>query len=79
MAQTQEECPLPAGVAPLPDPPVTAQQVEDGSAALMDFALAARDQFSQGVANAEEAFYIGCLVRYEGGALAFRFHPTSCN
>ena len=66
LAQTQEDCPLPPGVTPPPDPPVTAQQVEDGSATLMDFALAARDQFSQGVATVEEAFYLGCLIRHEG-------------
>ena len=65
-AQTQEDCPLPAGVTPLADPPVTARQVENGSASLMDFALAARDQFSQGVTSADEAFYVGCLIRYEG-------------
>ena len=59
-------CPLPPGVTPPPDPPATAQQVEDGSANLMDFALAARDQFIQGVTTAEEAFYIGCLLRHEG-------------
>ena len=28
----QEACPLPAGETPPADPPVTAQQVEDGSA-----------------------------------------------
>jgi hypothetical protein len=60
------DCPLPPGVTPPPDPRVTAQQVEDGSASLMDFALAARDQFSQGVATVEEAFYLGCLIRHEG-------------
>ncbi len=66
LAQTQEACPLPPGVTPPPDPRATAQQVEDGSATLKDFAQAARDQFSQGVATAEEAFYIGCLLRHEG-------------
>ena len=66
LAQTQEACPLPPGVTPPPDPRATAQQVEDGSASLKDFAQAARDQFSQGVATAEEAFYIGCLLRHEG-------------
>ena len=67
LAQTQEDCPLPPGVTPPANPSVTAQQVEDGSASLMDFALAVRDQFSQGTASVEEAFYIGCLVRQEGG------------
>ena len=69
LAQAQEACPLPAGVAPLPPPRVTAQQVEQGTASLQDFALAARDQFSQGtIADAEEAFYQGCLIRLEGGS-----------
>ena len=45
---------------------MTAQQVENGSATLMDFALAARDQFSLGSATPEEAFYFGCLLRQEG-------------
>ena len=66
-AQTQVACTLPAGVTPPPAPVVTAQQVEDGSASLMEFSLAVRDQFSQGVVRtAEEAFYIGCLLRQEG-------------
>ena len=68
LGQTQEDCPLPAGVTPPAAPRVTAQQVEDGSATLMDFTLALRDQFSQGVATLEEAFYLGCLVRHEGSA-----------
>ena len=72
------DCPLPAGVTPPADPRVTAQQVEDGSASLMDFTLAARDQFSQGVATAEEAFYLGCLIRQEGG-LTVPVPPTSFN
>ena len=63
---TLAECELPLGAAPPPDPPVTAQQVEDGSATLKDFALAARDQFKLGSPTPEEAFYFGCLVRQEG-------------
>ena len=39
------ECELPPGVTPPPDPRVTAQQVEDGSGSLKDFALAARERF----------------------------------
>ena len=66
LAQTQEACPLPAGVTPPPAPRVTAQQVEDGSASLMEFALAARDRLSRGVTTADQAFYIGCLLRQEG-------------
>ena len=72
------DCPLPPGVTPPADPRVTAQQVEDGSASLMDFTLAARDQFSQGVATTEEAFYLGCLIRQEGG-LTVPVPPTSFN
>ena len=72
------DCPLPPGVTPPADPRVTAQQVEDGSATLMDFALAARDYFSQGVATVEEAFYRGCLTRQEGG-LTVPIPPTSFN
>ena len=64
-AQTQLDCPLPAGVTPPADPRVTAQQVEDGSASLTDFALAARDQ-AQGSTTAEQAAYVGCLLRQEG-------------
>ena len=70
-AQTPLECPLPAGVTPPPDPRVTAQQVEDGSASLTDFALAARDQFvseSQGITTVKQAAYFGCIIRQEGSA-----------
>ena len=67
-AQAQEACPLPVGVTPPAAPRVTAQQVEDGSASLMDFTLAVRDQLSQGVATVEEALYLGCLLRQEGSA-----------
>ncbi len=69
-ASAQEACLLPPGVAPPPDPAVTAQQVEDGSASLTDFALAARDEFrkgSQGVTSFEQVAYFGCLIRQEGG------------
>ncbi len=65
-AQTDEPCPLPPGVTPPPDLSVTAQQVEDGSASLKDFALALRDQFSRGVATSGQLLHFGCLVRQEG-------------
>ena len=64
------DCPLPPGVTPPADPRVTAQQVEDGSATLMDFALAVRErsrEYAQGAATAEEAVYIGCIIRQEDG------------
>ena len=69
-AQTQDACPRPAGVDPVDPPRVTAQQVEDGSASQMDFALAVREQsveHSQQATNAEQGFHIGCLIRQEGG------------
>ncbi len=69
-AQTQDACPRPAGVDPVDPPRVTAQQVEDGSASQMDFALAVREQsveHSEQATNVEQGFYIGCLIRQEGG------------
>ena len=74
-ALAQISCPLPDGVMPLAAPGVTAQQVEDGSASLSDFALAVRDVFvseSQGMATSnittlKKLAYVGCLFRQEGG------------
>ena len=71
LAQTPLDCPLPAGVTPPADLRVTAQQVEDGSASLTDFALAARDQFvseAQGITTGAQAAYLRCLTRQEGSA-----------
>ena len=70
-AQTQGDCPVPAGVTLPADPSVTAQQVEDGSASLMDFALAARERFKSQtlqVQNLDQVLYFGCIVRQEGSA-----------
>ena len=67
--QEQEACPLPAGVTPPADPRVTAQQVEDGSATLKEFALAVRDQhkaLSRDIATFEGEAYFGCLIREDG-------------
>ena len=64
LAQTPLDCPLPAGVTPPEAPRVTAQQVEDGSASLADFALAAREDFGSG--TPQQRLYVGCLVRQEG-------------
>ncbi len=64
------DCPLPPGVTPPADPAVTAQQVVDGSATLMDFALAVRErsrEYAQGHATTEEAVYIGCIIRQDDG------------
>ena len=71
LAQPDEPCPLPSGVTPPPDPGVTAQQVENGSATLQEFALAARDIFrsqTQVITTLEQATYFGCLVRQEESA-----------
>ena len=72
-ALAQLDCPLPEGVTPPAAPRVTAQQVEDGSGSLTDFALAVRDHFvseSQGITAGEvtagRAAYVRCLVRQEG-------------
>ena len=67
-ALAQGACPLPDGVTPPADPPVTAQQVEDGSATLRDFALAARDQYRTPINTLEGALYFQCLIRQEGSA-----------
>ena len=69
LAQTQEACPLPAGVTPPADPRVTAQHVEDGSDSLMNFALAVRErsrEHSQQATAVEQGQYIGCIIRQEG-------------
>ncbi len=64
------DCPLPPGVTPPAAPSVTAQQVEDGNATLMDFALAVRErsrEYAQGAATVEQGLYIGCIIRQEDG------------
>ena len=60
------DCQLPAGVSPPAAPAVTAQQVEDGSASLMDFSLGVRDQFSRRASTPDQLFYFGCLIREDG-------------
>ena len=69
LAQAQLACPLSAGVTPPADPRVTAQQVEDGSASLMDFTLAVRErsrEHTQQATSVEQGQYIGCIIRQEG-------------
>ena len=63
------DCPLPPGVTPPAEPSVTAQQVEDGSATLKDFALALKNhpEFSQVSASLHRLLHLGCLFRQEGG------------
>ncbi|MXZ74410.1 MAG: hypothetical protein F4Z03_04760 [Gemmatimonadetes bacterium] len=59
-------CPLPDGVVPSPDPAVTAQQVEDGSASLRDFTLAARERLNVEIGDGVYLYNL-CLIRQEGG------------
>ena len=69
-AWAQENCPLAPGVTPPPEPKVTAQDVEDGSATLMEFARGATANFksrgSETLTGAQLAF-AGCRLRLEGG------------
>ncbi len=72
LAQTEGACVLPPGLTPPPDPPVTAQQVEDGSGSLADFALAAKDlltqpRWSMGETVVGQWVYQTCQIRREGG------------
>ena len=63
------QCPLPDGATPPPDPPVTAQQVEDGSGSLMNFTLAARGLLSLHaieLTSIEQFAYTTCEIRREG-------------
>ena len=67
-AQMREACPLPAGLTPLAPPSVTAQQVEDGTGNLTDFALSVRDRFQElamQAATAGASQYLGCLIRQD--------------
>ena len=65
-AQAPLDCPLPADVTPPVPPRVTAQQVEDGSASLRDFALAARDYYVFRGRTRQQQAYGRCLLRQEG-------------
>jgi len=65
-AQAQLDCPLPAGVTPPAEPRVTAQQVENGTASLTDFALAARDYYVFRGRMPQQLAYGRCRIRQEG-------------
>ena len=60
-------CPLPAGVRanPLATPSITAEQVEAGTAALSDFALAAK-RYMESVQRGPELAHNACVVRQDG-------------
>ena len=69
-AQMQEACPPPTGATPVMSPRVTAQQVVDGHASQMDFALAVRErsrEYAQQATTVEQGLYIGCLIRQNDG------------
>ena len=64
LAQSQEACPLPRGGTPVAPPQVTAQQVENGTGSLMDFALGSRARFlEQAGRGAGQSQYLACLIR----------------
>ena len=66
LAQSQEACPLPRGGTPVAPPQVTAQQVENGTGSLMDFALGSRDRFlEQAGRGAGQSQYLACLIRQD--------------
>ena len=65
------DCPLPADVMPPAPPPVTAQEVEDGSASLADFVLVAKDYFvseAEPITDTEQAAaaYVRCSIGQDG-------------
>ena len=61
--------PVTAGLTPPPEPSVTAQQVDSGTASLKDFVLAVRDRAkSEGLSSLEGGAYFGCLLREQGRA-----------
>ncbi|MCY3803011.1 MAG: autotransporter domain-containing protein [Gammaproteobacteria bacterium] len=67
-AQMHEACPQTPGVTPIADPQVTAQQVQAGTASLMDFAREASGQFKQvSQQSVSQAYYFACLIRQDGG------------
>ena len=68
VAQSQEACPLPAGGSPVAPPDVTAQQVENRTGSLRDFALGARDRFreqAQQATTPAQTGYFTCRIRQE--------------
>ena len=67
-AQSQQACPLAAGLTPVAPPQVTAEQVENGTASLMDFALSSRDRFREQAVQATtpgQTQYFACLIRQD--------------
>ena len=74
LAQSGEACPLTGDVTPVAPPHVTAQQVEDGTGSLMDFALSSRDRFREQAApgaSAGQPQYLACLIRQDESSWRF--------
>ena len=68
-ALAQEACPLPPGATHPAEPTVTAQEVEDGTGSLQEFALSVRDrsrEYAIAATTVEQGLHIGCLIRQEG-------------
>ena len=78
LAQTELDCPLPPDWTP---PPVTAEQVENGSASLKDFALVMRDQSRDASQGATGTGQLTALDASSGrkGVLIVSVPPTWCN
>ena len=69
-ASAQDACPLPAGLTKPAPPRVTAEDVTDRGASLMDFALAVKErsvEHSQQATAVEEGLYIACAIRQDNG------------
>ena len=69
LAQAEQECPLRPGATPIDPPRVTAEQVEDGSGSLADFASAVTEQIRADTPqgrNAAQGQYLACLSRQAG-------------
>ena len=60
-------CPLPTGGTPVEPPLVTAQQVENGTGSLMDFALSSRERFREqgALTTPGQPQYLGCVIRQD--------------
>ena len=68
LAQSQEACPLPAGGTPVASPRVTAQEVENSTGRLIDFAISARDRFLEQAmpgTTPGQTQYLACLIRQD--------------
>ena len=71
LAQSRVPCPLPAGGTAVAPPLVTAQQVENGTGSLMEFALSSRERFREQAMQATAAGqsqYLACLIRQDSSS-----------